>query len=67
MGWASLLLLVPKGIITRPLGKLFTVVIPVGALLGIPLQLFVGQVWAAKADHLDVASLVLTVGVPDAN
>ena len=33
------------------------------AFAALPMQIFVGRVWADKADHLDVASLVLTVGV----
>jgi len=67
LGWASLLLLVPKGTIRKPVGVFAGALLPACALLGLPLQVFIGQVWAAKADHLDVASLVLTVGLRDPN
>ncbi len=66
IGWASLLLIVmPAGVTNRPIGKLAAVLLPVVALAALPAQVFVGRVWAAKADHLDVASLALAVGVND--
>jgi hypothetical protein len=66
VGWVSLLLIAwPSGFARQPIGKLATLLLPVVAALTLPLQVFVGQVWAVKADHLDVASLALTVGVDD--
>lgn len=66
VGWASLLLIaLPAGATNRPLGKLAAILLPIVALAALPVQVFVGRVWVAKADHLDVASLVLAVGVKD--
>lgn len=66
IGWASLLLIaLPPGSITRPIGRFAAVALPLVALAALPVQVFVGRVWAAKADHLDVASLVLAVGAND--
>jgi hypothetical protein len=65
MGWASLLLLtVRPGFLERPRSRFLAGSVAVLTLALLPLQLFVGRIWAIKADHLDVASLVLTVGVP---
>ena len=47
------------------LGQVAAVVLPGLAILALPLQVLVGKVWSAKADHLDTASLVLAVGVDD--
>lgn len=66
IGWASLLLIVLRpGITNRPIGKMAAVLLPAIALAALPAQMLVGRVWAAKADHLDVASLALTTGVAD--
>jgi hypothetical protein len=66
IGWASLLLLAFRpGSAWRPSGKLAVATLTTLTIAALPLQVFVGRVWAAKADHLDVASLVLTVGVHD--
>ena len=66
MGWASLLLeVVPTAMLYVWSAKSLAVLMPALALAMLPLQIFVGRVWAAKADHLGVASLVLTVGVDD--
>jgi hypothetical protein len=66
IGWASLLVLAFRpGSARRPFGKLAVATLTTLTIAAVPLQLFVGRVWAAKADHLGVASLVLTVGVDD--
>lgn len=68
MGWASLLLFVlPPGSIRRPIGMFAVVLLPLVSLAALPLQVFVGRVWTAKADHMDVASVALAVGVEDAD
>jgi hypothetical protein len=63
IGWASLLLAIPCGISRR--SRMPAVALLTLTIFALPLQMFVGRVWAAKADHLDVASLVLNVGVND--
>jgi hypothetical protein len=66
VGWASLLLwAIPSGISRRPTGVGAAALISAVALVSLPLQVFVGQVWAAKADYLDLASLALAVDVSD--
>lgn len=66
LGWASVLYyLISPGSTARPVGRLVAVLLPVVSLLLLPAQVFVGRVWAAKADHLRVAALTLTTDIPD--
>jgi hypothetical protein len=62
---ASLLLLVAGSGVSSRLGRILAVALPTGAVLALPLQLLVGLVWQAKADHLRTASLALAAGVQD--
>ena len=64
LAWASLLIAgMPALGPNRRLGQVAAIVLPGMAILALPLQVLVGKVWSAKADHLDTASLVLAVGV----
>ena len=66
LAWASLLIAGRPALgPNRLLGQVAAVVLPGLAILTLPLQVLVGKVWSAKADHLDTASLVLAVGVDD--
>jgi hypothetical protein len=65
LGWASLLLALPAGLTDRRVGRMAAMVLAAVAIIGFPAQLFVGRVWAAKADHLAVAGLALATGVDD--
>ena len=63
--WAAVMLLaVPRSVGTFGRRSL-AVVLPALALLALPLQVLVGIVWVAKADHLATASLALATGVWD--
>jgi hypothetical protein len=66
LAWASLLIAGRSALgPNRLLGRVAAVVLPGLAILALPLQVLVGKVWSAKADHLDTASLALAVGVHD--
>ena len=52
-------------VVTRAAIQQSAVLLPTLACAMLPMQIFVCRVWAAKADHLSVASLALTVGVND--
>jgi hypothetical protein len=65
LGWLGLLLSLPIGVTGRPWGRTGSVLLAAVALIALPIQLFVGRVWAAKADHLQAAALTLATGVED--
>jgi hypothetical protein len=65
LGWAGLLLALPAGFTLRRVGHTAAVLLAGVAIFGFPVQLFVGRVWTAKADHLAVAGLTLATGVDD--
>ena len=68
LGWASLVLLwLPQGFLAWSTGRLLAGAVPVITFGLVLLQAFVGDVWAIKADSLNVGSLALTVGVADDN
>ena len=64
--WAALLVLsVPVAGLRGRAGRSLAVVLPALALIALPVQLLVGLVWVAKADHLQTAALTLAAGVSD--
>lgn len=68
LAWAGLpYYLLWPGFIGGTLARTVVVLLPAMAVVALPMQLFVGRVWAAKADHLRVAALTLTTHVRDAD
>jgi hypothetical protein len=65
MYWAALLVLVAGEGLSARRRHVLAVVLPVAAVIALPLQVLVGLVWQAKADHLRTASLALASGVED--
>ena len=66
IGWSSMLLLaLPSGLARRRIGHAVAVLLPLASIAALPMQVFVGDVWVAKADYLHAASLALAVGADD--
>jgi hypothetical protein len=65
MYWGSLLVLIAGHGMSSRLRTVLPVVLPAAAVLALPLQVLVGLVWQAKADHLRTAALTLATGVED--
>lgn len=66
IAWACLpYLLIRPGSMAGRVVPTVAVVMPTLALVALPAQVFVGRVWATKADHLRIAGLTLTTEVRD--
>lgn len=66
IAWACLpYLLIRPGSMAGRLVPTLAVVMPTLAFVALPAQMFVGRVWATKADHLRIAGLTLTTDVRD--